>query len=157
MGSAPVASVGALVGALEALQSAPSVGGNQPAAKTSKAKQPKQTAKPSRSDVLAKSQEQDDAVLALLKTQPGMRTGQIAQTLKATKSTLLQRMQRLADRGQVRRDGQANRHSAMRETLAEVLDFSAQAFERWRYHNEQPAETRLGEMQRAFDVFVAPL
>jgi HEPN domain-containing protein len=52
---------------------------------------------------------------------------------------------------------QANRHSAMRETLAEVLDFSAKAFERWHYHSEQPAEASLGEMQRAFDVLVAPL
>ena len=52
---------------------------------------------------------------------------------------------------------QANRHSAMRETLAEVLNFSAKAYERWRYHNEQPAEASLGEMQRAFDVLVAPL
>ena len=39
-----------------------------------------------------------------------------------------------------------------RETLAEVLNFSAKAYERWRYHNEQPAEASLGEMQRAFDV-----
>ena len=52
---------------------------------------------------------------------------------------------------------QANRNSAMRETLAEVLNFSAKAFERWRYHNEQPAEASLGEMQRAFDVLIAPL
>ena len=52
---------------------------------------------------------------------------------------------------------QADRHSAMRETLAEVLNFSAKAYERWRYHNEQPAEASLGEMQRAFDVLVAPL
>ena len=52
---------------------------------------------------------------------------------------------------------QANRHSAMRETLAEVLDFTAKAYERWRYHNEQPAEGSLGEMQRAFDALVAPL
>ena len=52
---------------------------------------------------------------------------------------------------------QANRHSAMRETLAEVLNFSAEAFERWRYHNEQPAEASLREMQRAFDVLVTPL
>jgi HEPN domain-containing protein len=52
---------------------------------------------------------------------------------------------------------QANRNSAMRETLAEVLNFSAKAFERWRYHHEQPAEASLGEMQQAFDVLVAPL
>ena len=52
---------------------------------------------------------------------------------------------------------QANRHSAMRETLAEVLDFSTNAYERWRYHNEQPAEGSAGEMQRAFDALVAPL
>ena len=52
---------------------------------------------------------------------------------------------------------QANRDSEMRETLAEVLNFSAEAFERWRHHNEQPAEASLGEMQRAFDVLVAPL
>ena len=52
---------------------------------------------------------------------------------------------------------QAHRHSAMRETLAEVLNFSAKAYERWRYHNEQPAEASLGEMQRAFEALVAPL
>ncbi len=52
---------------------------------------------------------------------------------------------------------QAHRHSAMRETLAEVLNFSAKAYERWRYHNEQPAEACLGEMQRAFEALVAPL
>ena len=34
---------------------------------------------------------------------------------------------------------QTNRHSAMRDTLAEVLNFTAKAYERWRYHNEQPA------------------
>ena len=52
---------------------------------------------------------------------------------------------------------QANRHSAMRETLAEVLNISAKVHERWRYHNEQPAEASSGEMQRAFDALVAPL
>jgi HEPN domain-containing protein len=52
---------------------------------------------------------------------------------------------------------QANRHSAMRETLAEVLDFSTKAYERWRYHNERPEEASLGEVQRAFDALVASL
>ena len=52
---------------------------------------------------------------------------------------------------------QANRQSAMPETLAEVLNFSAKAYERWRYHNEQPAEASFGIMQRAFDVLVVPL
>jgi HEPN domain-containing protein len=52
---------------------------------------------------------------------------------------------------------QANRLSAMPETLAEVLNFTAKAYERWRYHNEQPAEASLGEMQRAFDALVVPL
>lgn len=52
---------------------------------------------------------------------------------------------------------QANRHSAMRETLAEVLNFTAKAYERWRYHHEQPAEASLGEVRRAFDALVASL
>jgi hypothetical protein len=52
---------------------------------------------------------------------------------------------------------QTDRQPAMRATLAEVLDLSAKAFERWRHHNEQPAEPSLGEMQRAFSALVAPL
>jgi HEPN domain-containing protein len=52
---------------------------------------------------------------------------------------------------------QANRHPTMRATLAEVLDHTAKAFERWRYHHEQPAEPSLGEMQRAFGSLAAPL
>jgi hypothetical protein len=52
---------------------------------------------------------------------------------------------------------QANRHSAMRETLAEVLDFTTKAYERWRYHHERPAEASWGEVQRAFDALVASL
>ena len=39
---------------------------------------------------------------------------------------------------------QANRHSAMRETLAEVLNFSTNAYERWRYHHEKPGGGELG-------------
>jgi hypothetical protein len=52
---------------------------------------------------------------------------------------------------------QTNRHPTMRATLAEVLDHTAKAFERWRYHYEQPAEPSLGEMQRAFSSIAAPL
>jgi hypothetical protein len=52
---------------------------------------------------------------------------------------------------------QTNRHPTMRSTLAEVLELTAKAFERWRYHQEQPAEPSLGEMQRAFSSLAAPL
>jgi hypothetical protein len=52
---------------------------------------------------------------------------------------------------------QTDRQPAMRTTLAEVLDLSAKAFERWRHHNEQLTEPSLGEMQRAFSSLVAPL
>jgi HEPN domain len=52
---------------------------------------------------------------------------------------------------------QTNRHSAMRDTLAEVLNFTAKAYERWRYHHERPAEASWGEVQRAFDALVASL
>jgi hypothetical protein len=52
---------------------------------------------------------------------------------------------------------QANRDPTTRATLAEVLDLSAKAFERWRYHHEQPAAPSLGEMQRAFSSLVASL
>jgi hypothetical protein len=52
---------------------------------------------------------------------------------------------------------QANRHPTMRTTLAEVLDLSAKAFERWRFHQEQPAEPSVGEMQGAFSSLIAPL
>jgi hypothetical protein len=52
---------------------------------------------------------------------------------------------------------QADRHPAMRATLAEVLDFSAKAFEKWRYHHEQLADASLAEMQRAFNALAAPL
>jgi hypothetical protein len=45
----------------------------------------------------------------------------------------------------------------MRATLAEVLDLTAKAFERWRYHHEQRGEPSLGEMQRAFSSLAAPL
>jgi hypothetical protein len=52
---------------------------------------------------------------------------------------------------------QADRHDSMRATSAELLDFSAKAFERWRHHNEQPTEASLGEMHCAFGALVAPL
>jgi hypothetical protein len=52
---------------------------------------------------------------------------------------------------------QTSRPAAMRATLAEALDSSTKAFERWRYHHEQPAATSLGEMQRAFSSLAAPL
>src|SRR6516225_3741828 len=52
---------------------------------------------------------------------------------------------------------QTSRQAAMRATLAEALDSSTKAFERWRYHNEQPAGTSIGEMQRAFNALIAPL
>jgi hypothetical protein len=52
---------------------------------------------------------------------------------------------------------QTGRQPAMRATLAEVLDISAKAFERWRYHQEQPAQPSIGEMQHAFNALIAPL
>jgi hypothetical protein len=52
---------------------------------------------------------------------------------------------------------QANRLTAMRATLTAVLDFSANAFERWRHHNEQPTGASLDEMQLAFNALVARL
>jgi hypothetical protein len=41
--------------------------------------------------------------------------------------------------------------------LTAVSDFSANAFERWRHHNEQPTGAGLDEMQLAFNALVAPL
>jgi hypothetical protein len=52
---------------------------------------------------------------------------------------------------------QANRPASMRATLTAVLDFSANAFERWRHHNEPPTGASLDEMQLAFNALVAPL
>jgi hypothetical protein len=52
---------------------------------------------------------------------------------------------------------QANRLVAMRGTLTAVLDFSANAFERWRHHNEQPTGASLDEMRLAFKSLAAPL
>jgi hypothetical protein len=47
-------------------------------------------------------------------------------------------------------------HPASPAALARVLDLTANAFERWRYHNEQSADANVGEMQRAFNALVAP-
>lgn len=45
----------------------------------------------------------------------------------------------------------ARRHPAMRATLAEVLTYSANVFEDWRYmHEHHHVEASMGEMQRAF-------
>jgi hypothetical protein len=55
------------------------------------------------------------------------------------------------------RSYQTSRAPQMQATLAEALDHSAKAFERWRFHQEQPAEARLAEMRAAFNVLVAPL
>ena len=50
---------------------------------------------------------------------------------------------------------QTSRHPAMRATIEEVLAFSADAFERWRYsHEHQQVEASMGEMQRAFNALV---
>jgi hypothetical protein len=47
---------------------------------------------------------------------------------------------------------QAQRHPAMRATLEEVLTYSANVFEKWRYLHEHPhVEASMGEMQRAFE------
>jgi hypothetical protein len=64
----------------------------------------------------------------------------------------------LAARQAADQNYQAKRHPAMRATLAEVLNFSANAFEKWRYLHEQPfVEASMGEMQRAFAALIAPL
>jgi hypothetical protein len=59
---------------------------------------------PARSDVMAKSAAADDAVLALLRSTPGLRTAKIARATEAKTNTLGQRLQRLSSRGQVQRD-----------------------------------------------------
>jgi hypothetical protein len=62
-----------------------------------------------------------------------------------------------AEQQEAEQSYQASRGPEMQATLAEALDFSAKAFERWRFHQEQPAAARLAEMRAAFDVLVAPL
>ena len=91
------------------------LGGEQPAktAKTAKTSRPKPPTKRTRADVLAKSQAADQAVLELLRSTPNMTTAQIAAALEANKSTTGQRIQRLADRGQVRRDDDSGCWSAI--------------------------------------------
>lgn len=93
---------GAAGGAVEVR---PTPGGKQPAAgKTSKTTQPKQPAKPGRAEIRANSAAQDQAVVSLLKQQPGLRVGQIAAALQANPTTITERMRRLSGKGQVRRD-----------------------------------------------------
>jgi hypothetical protein len=47
---------------------------------------------------------------------------------------------------------QARRHPAMRATLAEVLTYSANVFEDWRYmHEHHHVQASMAEMQRAFE------
>jgi hypothetical protein len=44
------------------------------------------------------------------------------------------------------------RHPAMRATLSEVLTYSANVFENWRYiHEHHHVQASMGEMQRAFE------
>ena len=54
---------------------------------------------------------------------------------------------------------QSIRHPAMRSTLAEVLEFSAGTFEKWRYMHEEVGGVQAsgGEMQKAFRALVAGL
>jgi hypothetical protein len=47
-------------------------------------------------------------------------------------------------------------HPVSPPTLAGILDVTAKAFERWRYHAEQSSDANVDEMQRAFDALVAP-
>jgi hypothetical protein len=69
-------------------------GGREPAAKQY----------PDRETIRAMSAQQDEAVMELLKSQPGLRTAEIARAIGGNKSTLQQRLQRLSSRGQVQRD-----------------------------------------------------
>jgi hypothetical protein len=40
--------------------------------------------------------------------------------------------------------------------LARVVDLTAKAFERWRYHKEQSVDANVDEMQQAFNALVTP-
>jgi hypothetical protein len=62
-----------------------------------------------------------------------------------------------AEQQEAEQSYQTSRGPEMQPTLAEALDLSAKAFERWRFHQELPAEARLAEMRAAFNVLVAPL
>ena len=83
----------------------PTLGGELPAkAKAAKTSKTTQSTHPSRDEVWARSKAADEAALELLRSQSGLKTGQIAAALQANKSTTGQRMQRLADRGMAARD-----------------------------------------------------
>jgi hypothetical protein len=56
------------------------------------------------SDRIAKSQATDEAVMTLLRSNPGMKSSAIARALAANKATTSQRLERLAAKGQISRD-----------------------------------------------------
>jgi hypothetical protein len=68
-------------------------GGHSPAA-----------AKPTRAAVLARSKAADEAVLALIRSPPNLKTGEIARAIEANVTTTSERLRRLAGNGKAVRD-----------------------------------------------------
>jgi hypothetical protein len=54
---------------------------------------------PSRSEMMAKAQAADEAVLTLIRDKPGVRTGEIVKVTQANGSTMAERLRRLKERG----------------------------------------------------------
>ena len=59
---------------------------------------------PSWAEVRAKSVAQDEAVLALIRSTPNLKTSEIARAIEANATTTSERLRRLAERGQAARD-----------------------------------------------------
>jgi hypothetical protein len=67
--------------------------------RSSKAKPPSRSG--DRAAVLARSAADDEQAIAIIKGQPGVRTGEIARRMKAKNTTCIERLQRLKQKGLV--------------------------------------------------------
>jgi hypothetical protein len=73
----------------------------RPARRSGGTAKPPKAKSPSRDEVMAKSAAADEAALVLIRSQPGVKTGEIATATQAKGTTMAERLRRLKEKGLV--------------------------------------------------------